>query len=45
MDLPPEMHDPEREAEVDRIIAKFDDLFFKLCERLREEPEDPPEAP
>jgi len=44
MELPPEMHDPEREALVDRIIAEFDDLFFKLCEKLRDQIEDPPKA-
>lgn len=43
-ELPAEMHDIDREALVDRIIEKFDALFFALCEQQRQHPDGHPDA-
>ena len=43
-ELPLELHDLDREALVDRLLARFDAVFFELCEQQRPmQTESPPD--
>jgi hypothetical protein len=45
VELPPELHDIDREALIDQLFAKWDAMFYALCESQRPpQPKDPLQA-